>query len=124
MINGTPTNIALKKTEFLASPSDATDSLELDLEQGDKIDEIDKIDRQIEEIDKKSVENGINFETFGYKQSENAGFCFLPKKLHKLVRLRETEIKIRILDSHYRYDSPTFFAFQGQCQHSKFALSL
>ena len=63
MINGTPTNIALKKNEFLASPSDATDSLELDLEQGDKIEEIDKIDRQIEEIDKKSVENGINFET-------------------------------------------------------------
>ena len=59
MINGTPTNIALKKNEFLASPSDATDSLELDLEQGDKIEEIDKID----EIDK-SVENGVlNFET-------------------------------------------------------------
>ena len=51
MMNGTPTNIALKKTEFLASPSDATDSLELDLEQGAGEDiEIDK-----------SVEN--NFET-------------------------------------------------------------
>ena len=52
MMNGTPTNIALKKTEFLASPSDATDSLELDLEQGAGEDV---------EMRDKSVEN--NFET-------------------------------------------------------------
>ena len=52
MINGTPTNIALKKNEFLASPSDATDSLELEIERGAGEIEVDK-----------SVENGINFET-------------------------------------------------------------
>ena len=52
MMNGTPTNIALKKNEFLASPSDKTDSLELDLEQGAGEEEIDK-----------SVDNGVSFET-------------------------------------------------------------
>jgi len=50
--SGTPTNIALKKNELLASPSDKTDSLELDLEQRAGEEEIDK-----------SVETGVNFET-------------------------------------------------------------
>ena len=53
MINGTPTRIALNKTDYLASPSEATDSLELDLEQGVGEDK----------MDDKSLENGINFET-------------------------------------------------------------
>ena len=53
MINGTPTRIALNKTDYLASPSEATDSVELDLEQGVGEDK----------MDDKSLENGINFET-------------------------------------------------------------
>ena len=53
MINGTPTRIALNKTDYLASPSEATDSVELDLEQGVGEDK----------MDDKSLDNGINFET-------------------------------------------------------------